>query len=618
MKIHLISGALLLVLVVTAHAQSAQQLTKATGETKPSVSNSSVPKDGATPELSLMLPVKAKKNPTCGGVANTNPCGAIKKKRPRSPQTPSLTVSQSDLVSTSAPLDRSDLDPIGPRAFVLNPQTPEIALIHINGVEMAVKNPMIVSVQPHAAGSTPTAPTVTDYSPRFGNPGTVVTISGSGFGLPQVSSIVTVISAATRATIAWPIQSWTDSQIVTTVPANTPQGLFYFYIYVGGQVVAGTYPFEVGIPPSVISYSPGFGLPGTHITIKGLGFGPPKSTSYLLTLSQVTNTWANWPTTNWTDTQIDVNVPAGFPPGIVELRVWVDGLEAIGTYPFTVGIPPMIDCYSPLSGPPTTLVTINGSGFRSTQGDSTVQVFSRLTNTYSTWPVSTWSDRQITLAVPANEPIGLYYFTVVVDALRSGGTYPFEVGFPPVISDYSPRWGNPGTQITVDGSGFGQTQGTSVLQVLSSVTNTWTNLAVTSWTDTRIVATIPETMPIGKVYLDVIVGPALTAGGLESIGTFPFDVGIPPLLTSYSPNTGPAGTIVTINGTGFGSTQGGGYVTLQSVTNVYTTLTVVSWSDTQVTASIPKLTPICLSYLSITVDDGLQTPGTFPFQVTKQ
>jgi len=118
-------------------------------------------------------------------------------------------------------------------------------------------------------------------------------------------------------------------------------------------------------------------------------------------------------------------------------------------------------------------------------------------------------------------------------------------------------------------------------------------------------------MPLGKVYLDVIVGV------LESIGTFPFTVGIPPFITSYSPITGPAGTILTINGTGFGPTQGSGVVTLQSVTNIYTSLTVLSWSDTQVTVSIPMLTPTCLSYLSITVN-GLQSIGTYPFQVTSK
>jgi|SRR5580700_617203 hypothetical protein len=96
---------------------------------------------------------------------------------------------------------------------------------------------------------------------------------------------------------------------------------------------------------------------------------------------------------------------------------------------------------------------------------------------------------------------------------------------------------------------------------------------------------------------------------------FQLTVGIPPSITTYSPNNGPADTIITLNGTGFGSSQGSGSVILQSVTNIHTPLTVLSWSDTLVTVSIPKLTPTCLSYLSIRVD-GLSSIGTYPFQVT--
>lgn len=574
-----------------------------------------VPTVNMSPSSSLMIS-KHRTNPACtaSSPVNSNPCGAMRKlHRSRSARATAqdLTLSESQIVGTITPLDRNDFDPIGIKPFVISPEIPDVALVRINGVETAVQSARIVHPMSQTAESTSNGPTITSYSPNFGNPGTVVTINGAGFGSPQANSRVTVFSVETYSYTAWPAQTWTDTQIVTTVPSNMPLGNVYFNIFVAGALLPGTYPFEVGIPPTITSYSPGFGLPGTHVTINGTGFGPPTSTSHVSTISEVTNTWASWPAVSWTDTQIVVAVPPGFPQGRVEMHVFVNGLESIGTSPFTVGIPPEIDCYSPVFGPPGTLVTINGKGFGATQGSSVVQVLSRTTNTWIGWPAATWSDTQITLAVPADEPEGQYYFSVVVDNLRSIGTFPFEVGFPPVISSYSPGWGNPGTQITINGSGFGQSQGTSVLQALSSVTNTWTNLPVKSWNDTQLIVTIPETMPLGKVYLDVIVGV------LESIGTFPFTVGIPPFITSYSPNTGPAGTIITINGTGFGATQGSSVVTLQSVTNIYTSLTVLAWSDTQVTVSIPKLTPTCLSYLSITVN-GLQSIGTLPFQVTSK
>jgi len=611
----LILGTCLQFLIVTAYAQTPVK-TKSKVSTSPAGSKEAAP---ATPQPTLVLkPLKGKVNSACtaGGNPKPNPCGEMKKRRIISsnaahPQ--DLEVSESDLNSTSTPLDRSDIDPIAVQPFAIGPENTDISLISINGVETGVRNTAVPQPKLQAAAATTSGPSMTSYSPPFGNPGTVVTIVGSGFGSPQSNSYVQAYSITTHTNFLWPSTSWTDTQIVVVLPADMPIGQCYFNVYVAGVGIPGTNPFTVGIPPAFTSYSPTSGVPGTLITIKGSGFGQLANTnnSYVAARSSLTNQTTFWTPTSWTDSEIDVKVPEGFPQGMVWLYVIVDGLSSIGTNPFTVGTPPVIDCYSPPSGPPGTMVTLNGSGFGNVQGSSYVLVLSRSTNTWMSWPISTWSDTQITVPVPANTPIGLFYFSVDVDKLQSLGTNPFQVGFPPIVSDYAPQWGNPGTQITINGSGFGQTRGTSFVQAVSAVTNTWTSLPVNSWSDTQLVVVIPDDMPLGKIYLTVVVG------GLESIGTFPFTVGIPPQITSYSPNTGPAGTIITINGTRFGPTQGSSYVVLQSVTNIHTSLTVVSWSDTQVKVAIPNLTPNCLSYLSITVD-GLQSIGTLPFQVTNK
>jgi len=608
-------AASLLFLTGSAYAQSAPQQNAQTGvETKSAATTSAGPKNvfEATPGMMRPSP-KGKTNPACGVAAppNTNPCAEAQKRAltPLNAQPQDLTASGSQLNSTSTPVDQSSLDPPAAAPFAFSPVNPDTSLILLNGVQTATRKTSVGPVR-LSTSSTSSAPSITNVSPDFGNPGTVVTITGTGFGSPESNSYVDVFSTQTFEYTNWPVQEWTDTQIVATVP-SMPSGKVYFEIYVAGIVVQGTSTFTVGIPPAISTYSPAFGLPGTTITINGSGFGQSSSSNYVSVISAVTGQTSYWPATSWTDTEIQVQVPASFAQGKVYLYVTVAGLETIGTFPFTVGTPPVIDCYSPGFGPPGTLVTINGSGFGATKGNSYVEVLSKTENTWMGWPVSTWSDTQITVPIPANTPIGLYYITVNANGLQSIETDPIEVGFPPVIADYSPGYGDPGTQITINGSGFGQTQGTSVIQALSAVTNTWTNLPVSSWSDSQAVVTIPATMPLGKVYLYVVVGP------LESIGTFPFTVGIPPSITSYSPSTGPAGTVITINGTGFGSAQGGSYLTLQSVTNIYTGLTVISWSDTQVTVSIPKLAPTCLSYLSITVD-GLQSIGTFPFQVTSQ
>ncbi len=652
---------------------------------------------------------KTPTNPACSGPTQNNPCGAMKKRR-KKPMQPLLAQNSSltpaNLAASSTPLDRSELDPLVKTPFSFSPQHQEVTVVSIRGIETGIRIPT-PKPSPRAAISTAQAETttITSYTPDFGNPGTVVTINGTGFGPPQANSFVRVYSTTAQTYFQWPATTWTDSQIVATIPANMPIGPSNLYVVVNGVTFGGgtnpfeigippaitnyfptsgpvgthitingsgfgqptstsfvrvsptiptastltvwpatswtdtkidldvpqgfpnqnvyitvavngldtigTYPFEVGIPPAITSYSPVSGPIGTHITINGSGFGQPTSTSFVRVSPTIptASTLTVWPATSWTDTRIDLNVPQGFPSQNVYISVAVNGLESVGTYPFEVGIPPVIDCYNPTFGVPGSVLTINGSGFGAVQGTSYVSVLSRLTNGWTTWPVLTWSETQITVEVPPDMPRSDVYFSVFVNGLASIGTYPFSVGLPPTISDYSPSFGNPGTQITIQGVGFGQVQGSNYVLSLSSVTNEFIPLPVNSWGDTQIVVTIPSTMPLGKVYLSVYVAP------LWVLGTYPFTVGIPPTITSYSPVTGPSNTVITINGTGFGSSQGTSSVTLLSATNIHTNLPVISWSDELITVSVPKLTPICLNYLYLTVD-GLDSIGTNPFQVT--
>ena len=55
----------------------------------------------------------------------------------------------------------------------------------------------------------------------------------------------------------------------------------------------------------------------------------------------------------------------------------------------------------------------------------------------------------------------------------------------------------------------------------------------------------------------------------------------PPSVTSLAPTSGVAGGQVTISGSGFGSVQGAGALWLGSTLG-----TVVSWSDTQIVATV--------------------------------
>jgi IPT/TIG domain len=450
---------------------------------------------------------------------------------------------------------------------------------------------------------------ITSYSPGFGPPGTVVTVRGTGFGPPSSSSYLSVLSPVAGSWITWTPTSWSDTEIVVSVPSTMRNGLVYLNVTVSGLQSIGVSPFTIGTPPIVGNYSPEFGPSGTVVTIHGAGFGLTRGSSSVSIQSAMTNDWTTWLPTNWSDTEIVVSVPRFVLSGKVYLSVTVGGLQSIGVYPFTVGTPPVITAYSPQFGPSGKVVTIRGTGFGSTQGSSSVSIQSAVTGVWTTWAPTSWNDTEIVASVPATMPHGLVYLNLTVNGLQSIGVCPFTVGTPPVITAYSPEFGSPGAEVTIRGTGFGSMQGSSYIAVHSAVTSVWTTWAPTSWSDTEIVASVPNKMPLGKVYLFVEVDE------LQSLSWHPFTVGVPALITGYSPASGSSGTVLTIHGSGFGSTQGSSSVSIQpALTDASFTWAPTSWSDGEITVSVPRSVPSGKVYLSVTVG-GLQTIGVYPFTV---
>jgi len=453
-------------------------------------------------------------------------------------------------------------------------------------------------------------PVILDYSPLFGLPGaTSVTINGTGFGATQSSSSVYGYAIANNVETVWPdVMSWSDTQIIVCVPSTMPLGEIYLFVEVNQQDSLGWHPFTVGIPPLLFGSSPQSGLPGTLLTISGKNFGQTQGNSYVSVLSSVTRTWTTWTPTSWSDTEIVVTVPNNMPLGLVWLYVTVNKLASIGVFSFTVGTPATVTGSSPQFGDPGTVLTIYGKGFGSSASGSQVSVLSSVTHTWTIWTPTSWSDTEIVVTVPSSMPLGAVWLNVTVNKLASIGVVPFTVGTPATVTGSSPQSGDPGTVVTIYGKGFGSSSGGSDVSVLSSVTGTWSTWTPTSWSDTEIVVTVPSNTPLGAVWLNV------TVNKLNSIGVVPFTVGTPPTVANYSPGLGPAGTVVRISGKGFGTIQGNGFVALVSTANSWVTLTPVSWSDTQIVATVPSQTANGYYYLSVTVG-GLQSIGVYPFQV---
>src|SRR6266496_4347645 len=99
---------------------------------------------------------------------------------------------------------------------------------------------------------------------------------------------------------------------------------------------------------------------------------------------------------------------------------------------------------------------------------------------------------------------------------------------------------------------------------------------IVSWSNTQIVVTIPSNILAGNLYVQ--------QNGVSS-NTVSYSI-VPSTITSISPNPVAVGAQLTINGSGFGTSQGSyGFVSMQNVHG-----TVVSWSDTQIVVTVPANT----------------------------
>src|ERR1700678_3677055 len=139
----------------------------------------------------------------------------------------------------------------------------------------------------------------------------------------------------------------------------------------------------------------------------------------------------------------------------------------------------------------------------------------------------------------------------------------------PNITSLNPNAGAVAAPVTIAGTNFGATQGTS------TVTFNGASVTPTSWSATSIAAPVPAGATTGNVIV--------TVGGQASNGmTFTVTAAGGPTITNLNPSSGPVATPVTITGTNFGATQGTSTVTFNG-----TSATPTSWSATSIAAPVP-------------------------------
>ncbi len=138
----------------------------------------------------------------------------------------------------------------------------------------------------------------------------------------------------------------------------------------------------------------------------------------------------------------------------------------------------------------------------------------------------------------------------------------------------SPNAGPVGTTVTITGTSFGGSQGTSTVDFGGSAPT------VTSWGNSGIGVTVPSGLSVGNVMVQV------TVAGVNS-NPLAFEVTPGPPSgdqISLSPTSGTVSTPVTITGINFGATQGASTVTFYNEVAA----TPTSWSVSSIVVPVPS------------------------------
>jgi large repetitive protein len=302
-----------------------------------------------------------------------------------------------------------------------------------------------------------------------------------------------------------------------------------------------------------ISVTSGPATGGTSVTISGYGFTVASGVSFGGTAA------ASYTVSS--DTSIAAVSPAE-GAGTVDVTVTSGGgTSATGSADqFTFVAAPSVSGVSPNVGPVSggTSVTITGANFTGASG-----VY--FGGTYALFTVN--SDTSIT----ATSPVGEGPDSVDVTVTTIGGTSAtspadqFTYLAAPTVTSFTPSSGPVGTNVSITGSGF--TGATAV------TFNGTASASVTVNSDTSINATVPSGATTGPI---AVIAPGGTG---TSTSDFTVTAGVP-VVSSFTPSSGPVGTSVSITGSGFtGATQ----VTFNGKSASFTVN-----SDASISATVPS------------------------------
>ena len=317
------------------------------------------------------------------------------------------------------------------------------------------------------------------------------------------------------------------------------------------QVSASPSPQITSISPSRVRYN-------QVVTIRGTAFGANRGTSRVIFHGGKEPSSSQY--VSWSDTRIQVRVPAGARTGNVQV-ITANGSD---TARLTI-TSPWISSISPQTGRTNTVVTIRGGNFGSSRGSSTVRIGSVAIPSSS---FTSWSSSAIRFRIPLNTPSGNLTVRTsegTSNAIRLQITSPY-------LTSISPTQVKTGGRLTLTGGNFGTRRGSGYVSFFSNVRPSAADYV--SWSNSRIVVKVPVRAQSGNVQV-------VSANGRS--GTRRIVVESSPQITSVSPRQVLYDQVVTVTGINFGSSRGSSSVRIgsQSISSL------ASWSNTIIRFRVP-------------------------------
>lgn len=141
----------------------------------------------------------------------------------------------------------------------------------------------------------------------------------------------------------------------------------------------------------------------------------------------------------------------------------------------------------------------------------------------------------------------------------------------PKINSLSPDIGEAGSQMVINGTGFGSTQGVGTVHFGATLADE------VAWADTAVTVKVPSELA-AVVYSVTVTTSDGSSNGINFTVTAPVVTNVK--ITALKPASGVAGIDVIASGSGFGTAQG-------KILFGPGTAVVKAWSDTSVTFTVP-------------------------------